>query len=76
MITCIGYECCLSISVYIWTLSYTDHFVESCALLLTISLYLWGSQVVERLIETGDSEKILQKAIQEQGRGQVYTLFT
>lgn len=29
------------------------------------------AQVVDQLIETGDSEKIFQKAIQEQGRGQL-----
>jgi len=28
-------------------------------------------QVVDQLIETGDSEAIFQRAIQEQGRGQV-----
>ncbi|KAB1223386.1 hypothetical protein CJ030_MR2G025687 [Morella rubra] len=28
-------------------------------------------QTIERLIETGDSEQIFQKAIQEQGRGQI-----
>jgi syntaxin 1B/2/3 len=31
------------------------------------------SQVIEQLIETGDSEQIFQRAIQEQGRGQVCT---
>jgi len=33
---------------------------------------LW--QTIDRLIETGDSEQIFQKAIQEQGRGQVCAL--
>lgn len=28
-------------------------------------------QTIEKLIETGDSEQIFQKAIQEQGRGRV-----
>lgn len=28
-------------------------------------------QTIDQLIETGDSEQIFQKAIQEQGRGQV-----
>lgn len=31
-----------------------------------------NAQTIEKLIETGDSEQIFQKAIQEQGRGQVY----
>lgn len=28
-------------------------------------------QLIDKLIETGDSEQIFQKAIQEQGRGHV-----
>lgn len=34
----------------------------------------FGLQVIERQIETGDSEQIFQKAIQEQGRGQVHSV--
>ncbi|BBN16196.1 protein MpSYP1-like [Marchantia polymorpha subsp. ruderalis] len=32
---------------------------------------LCGLQTIDQLIETGDSEQIFQKAIQEQGRGQI-----
>lgn len=32
-------------------------------------------QTIDRLIETGDSEQIFHKAIQEQGRGQVCGIF-
>lgn len=35
---------------------------------------LCGLQTIDQLIETGDSEQIFQKAIQEQGRGQVSRL--
>lgn len=33
------------------------------------------AQTIDKLIETGDSEQIFQKAIQEQGRGQVSLFF-
>ena len=33
-------------------------------------------QTIDELIETGNSEQIFQKAIQEQGRGQVWYMFS
>ena len=33
-------------------------------------------QTIDELIETGNSEQIFQKAIQEQGRGQVWAFFS
>ena len=33
-------------------------------------------QTIDELIETGNSEQIFQKAIQEQGRGQVLSFFS
>lgn len=62
------YECCLSISIHVGI------FIHLTTLVVVVPLfdYFYGSQVIERLIETGDSEQIFQKAIQEQGRGQVY----
>lgn len=37
----------------------------------TYALPFFDFQTIDELIETGDSEQIFQKAIQEQGRGQV-----
>lgn len=41
--------------------SYTSHLLASLS-----------PQTIDQLIETGDSEQIFQKAIREQGRGQVW----
>lgn len=42
-----------------------------CAHVLMFPCIFCSMQTIDRLIETGDSEQIFQKAIREQGRGQV-----
>lgn len=42
---------------------------------LSIYLCCCALQVIERLIDSGDGDQIFQKAIQEQGRGQVCYVF-
>lgn len=51
---------------------FTSFNLHDCTILYR-HIFLCGisPQVIERLIDTGDSEQIFQKAIQEQGRGQV-----
>lgn len=49
--------------------------IPSLSAFLCSFLLFNAVQTIDQLIETGDSEQIFQKAIQEQGRGQVCLSF-